>query len=109
MRRLLLILISGFVGLLLGVALVLFILGAPRAKPLPGVAVQTPDPGGDPPGTAVVVLDEKFFDVLLASVFRDLGSPSFPLELTLDERGRMNDSTPTLLPAAMQDQCPDIV
>src|SRR5207248_1025329 len=91
------------------VALVLFILGAPRAKPLPGVAVQAPDPGGDPPGTAIVTLDEKFFGALLASVFRDLGSPSFPLELTSLERGMTNDSTLMLLPAAMQDQCPDIV
>ncbi|MDQ3819526.1 MAG: hypothetical protein M3362_17865 [Acidobacteriota bacterium] len=109
MRRLLLILISGFVGLLLGVALVLFILGAPRAKPLPGEVVKAPEAGGDPPGTAVITLDEKFFDALLASVFRDLGPPSFPLELTMGEPGTMNDSSPRLLPAAMQDQCPDIV
>jgi len=109
MRRLLLILISGLVGLVLGVALVLFILGAPRAKPLPGVAVKAPDAGGDPPGTAIITLDEKFFDVLLASIFRDLGPPSIPLELTSDERGTMTDSNAKVLHAAMQDQCPDIV
>lgn len=107
MRRVLLILISGFVGLLLGVALVLFILGAPKAKPLPGEMVKAPDAGGDPPGTVVITLDENFFNTLLASVFRDLGPPSFPLELTMDERGTA--STVKILHAAMQDQCPDVV
>ena|SRR5947209_14819978 len=105
MRRLLLILISGFVGLLLGVALVLFILGAPRAKPLPGVAVQAPDPGGDPPGTAVVTLDEKFFDSVLGAIFRDLGAPSLPLELTTARNPL--DASPRMIAATMQDQCPD--
>ncbi|HEX8920313.1 MAG TPA: hypothetical protein VF766_02475, partial [Pyrinomonadaceae bacterium] len=80
-------LITGVIGLVLGALIVLFLLGAPKAKPLPGLPVQAPDPNGDAPGTAVITLDEKFFDALLASVFRDLGQPSFPLELTMMERG----------------------
>jgi hypothetical protein len=70
-------------GLVLGGALVFFLfVGAPRAKPLPGSVVKPPEQGGDPPGTALVTLDEKFFDALLATIFRDLGAPSFPLQFT---------------------------
>jgi hypothetical protein len=58
----------------------LFFTGAPRAKPLPGSPVTAPD-GASPPGTAVVVLDERFFDAVLAPIFRDMNAPSFPLKL----------------------------
>ena len=101
--RYLLAVITGVVGLALGALLVLFLVGAAKPKALPGEPVQAPAPGGDPPGTAVVTLDEKFFDPLLGTVFRDLGPPSFPLELA------MNDSSPTLIPAAFQNDCPDTV
>jgi hypothetical protein len=68
-------------GLVIGGALVFFLfVGAPRAKPLPGSVVKPPEPGGDPPGTALVTLDEKFFDALLSTIFRDLGAPTFPLQ-----------------------------
>jgi len=40
--------------------------------------VRAPDPGGPPPGTAVVELDEQFFGALLDSIFRDLNKPTFP-------------------------------
>jgi hypothetical protein len=96
-------------GLILGAVLMLFFLGAPKAKPLPGQLVQAPDPQGDPPGTVIVTLDEKFFDPLLATIFRDLGAPSFPLELTRMERNPADDSTPRLLDVAMQNECPDLV
>jgi hypothetical protein len=102
-------LITGLVGLVLGALVVLFLLGAPKAKPLPGQPVQAPDAAGDPPGTAVITLDEKFFDALLASIFRDLGSPSFPLELTMMERDAINGSPFDVIPAALQDDCPDQV
>jgi hypothetical protein len=70
-------------GLVAGAALVFFLfVGAPRAKPLPGSVIKPPEQGGDPPGTALVTLDEKFFDTLLATIFRDLGQPSFPLQFT---------------------------
>lgn len=108
MRRYLLALITGVVGLIVGVLLVLFLIGSPKAKPLPGRPVQAPDPGGDPPGTAVIMLDEKFFDTVLSTIFRDLGGPSFPLELTMDGNS-LDGSKPRMIPAAMQEQCPDQV
>ncbi len=103
--------ITGVVGLVLGAVLVLLLVGAAKPKALPGQPVQAPAPGGDPPGTAVITLDEKFFDPLLGTLFRDLGPPSFPLDLAL-----MNDApevglTPAaqLLPAAFQGDCADTV
>jgi hypothetical protein len=96
-------------GLILGALLVLFFLGSPKAKPLPGTLVRAPDPQGDPPGTVIVALDEKFFDPLLATIFRDLGSPSFPLELTMMDSIPSDGSQPTLQRAAMQNECPDLV
>lgn len=68
------------IGLLLGGALVFVLfVGAPRAKNLAGLPVRPPAEGGDAPGTAVLVLDEAFFDQLLGTIFRDLGAPKFPL------------------------------
>lgn len=102
--------ITGIVGLVLGALIVLFILGAPKAKPLPGLPVQAPDKGGDPPGTATVTLDEKFFDALLGSIFRDLGTPSFPLEISRLETAPLRDGSASFVPASMmQNDCPDIV
>jgi hypothetical protein len=69
-------------GVIVGAVLVfLFFTGAPRATPLPGTPVTPPDQGGTPPGTAVVVLDERFFEAVLAPIFRDMNAPSFPLKL----------------------------
>src|ERR1044071_292179 len=107
--RYLLAVITGVVGLALGALLVLFLVGAAKPKALPGEPVQAPAPGGDPPGTAVVTLDEKFFDPLLGTVFRDLGPPSFPLELAMMERAPLDDSLPMVIPAAFQNDCPDTV
>jgi hypothetical protein len=100
-------LITGIVGLVLGALIVLFLLGAPKAKPLPGLPVQAPDPAGDPPGTAVITLDEKFFDALLGTIFRDLGQPSFPLELTKLEQSLFDDSMLNTIPVVLQNDCPD--
>jgi hypothetical protein len=69
-------------GVIVGAVLVfLFFTGAPRAKPLPGSPVTQPDKSGSPPGTAVVVLDERFFDAVLSPIFKDMNAPSFPLKL----------------------------
>jgi hypothetical protein len=62
-----------------GVGAYFLFVGAPRAGKPPGEAVRTPDAGGPPPGTAVVELDEQFFNTLLGSVFRDVGQPAFRL------------------------------
>ncbi|MEP6743497.1 MAG: hypothetical protein ABJB61_13445 [bacterium] len=78
MRYLLLLL----VGLIVGAAATIFFLGSPRAKAIPGVKVQAPAAGGDPPSTVVVSMNSGFLDEMLASVFRDLGPPSFNLSQT---------------------------
>jgi hypothetical protein len=66
---------------LLGAALTFYIfVGAPRMKQAQtGAPLQAPDAAGDPPGTAVLTLDEKFFDTLLSTIFRDLNAPAFRL------------------------------
>src|SRR4051812_597784 len=70
-------------GLLVGAVLVYFLLGgAPRAGLLPGVPLKCPDQGGDPPGTAIVTLDERFFDPIFAAIFRDLSPPTIPLQFS---------------------------
>ena len=67
-------------GAILGGALVwFFFLGAPRVKPLAGAPVRAPDPAGDPPGTAVLKLDEQFFSTLLGTMFKELDAPTFKL------------------------------
>lgn len=67
-------------GLLVGGALVYFLfVGAPRAGQAPGVAVGAPAAGGPPPGTAVVELNEQFFNELLGTIFQELGQPAFRL------------------------------
>ena len=67
-------------GILLGAgAVYFFLVGAPAAKPMPGAAVVAPDPNNPAPGTAVITLDQPFFDELLTSIFTDLGTPAFPL------------------------------
>jgi hypothetical protein len=69
-------------GLVVGGAATIFFLGTPRAKAIPGAKVQAPAAGGDPPSTVVVSLNSGFLDEMLASVFRDLGPPSFNLSQT---------------------------
>jgi hypothetical protein len=66
-------------GVLLGGAAAYFLfVGAPHTGKLKGQPVRAPDPGGPPPGTAVIELDEQFFGALLDSIFRDLNKPAFP-------------------------------
>lgn len=66
-------------GVLLGgVGAYFLFVGAPRTGAVKGVALSAPGPGGPPPGTAVVELDEQFFGALLDSIFRDLDKPAFP-------------------------------
>lgn len=77
-------------GVVLGGALVYFLfVGTPRTKQTPGEAVRAPEASGPPPGTAVVELDEPFFNTLLGKIFSDLGQPTF----------RLADGGPRLMPA----------
>lgn len=98
-------------GVVVGALLVFFLLvGAPGAGRLPGTPVKPPEPGGDPPGTALVVLDEKFFDTVLATIFRDMDAPSFPLQLTKNlEDGLSNDGRAPVVLTNFQNGCPSAV
>jgi hypothetical protein len=70
--------ITLLVGLVLGAAISIFLLGVPRAKTLPGTRVGPPT--GEPPANTVVIsVPDEFLDNLLTTVFRDLGPPSFNL------------------------------
>src|SRR3954469_18503631 len=72
-------------GLLVGGAgAYFFFVGAPHARLPKGEVVRAPDASGPPPGTAVVELDEQFFNTLLASIFKDLGKPAFPPAASAD-------------------------
>ena len=66
-------------GVLLGGGAAIFFLGAPPARSAPGVAVKSPDQGGDPPGTVVITLNQGFVDAILATTFSGLGPPTFQL------------------------------
>jgi hypothetical protein len=76
MIRNLLILIG---GLLLGAIATAYFLGASRTGTLPGTPLKPPDAGGDTTGTVSVTVDEKFFDSLLGTIFRQLGPPQLKL------------------------------
>jgi hypothetical protein len=78
------------VGFVIGAAAAIFFLGVPSAKAIPGVAVQAPPPGGDPPGTVVVSISDSFLNEMLGTVFRDLGPPSFKLANNIAEPGSAN-------------------
>ena len=69
-------------GLVVGGAATIFFLGSPRAKAIPGAKVQAPAAGGDPRSTVVMSVSSGLLDEMLASLFRDLGPPSFNLSQT---------------------------
>jgi hypothetical protein len=77
-------------GLVVGAAAAIFLLGVPSAKAIPGAVVQAPAAGGDPPGTVVVSISDTFLNGLLGTVFRDLGPPSFKLASNAAEPGSAN-------------------
>jgi len=66
-------------GLIVGAGAAVFFLGIPRAKSTPGTQVQAPESSGDPAGTVIVTLTNGFFQTFLATIFQDLGAPSFQL------------------------------
>jgi hypothetical protein len=91
-------------GIVLGGGGAIYFLGTPRAHKSPGTAVLKPAPGGDAPGTIVMALDDKFFDQVLGSIFRDLGSPSFKLSRNDDQA---TDSP--MRPAVFQSGCTNFI
>ncbi len=82
MIRNLLILIA---GLLIGAIATAYFLGASRGHALPGVPVRPPDPNVQTTGTVAVTVDEKFFDSLLGTIFRQLGPPQLKLSQMQNE------------------------
>lgn len=93
-----------FLGLVIGAGAAIFFLGVPSAKAIPGTRVSAPAPGGDPPGTVVVSINDSFFEGLLGTVFRDLGPPTFKLA-GLDERA----GVPSFQQTAFQGGCANSV
>lgn len=87
------------VGALVGAGVAIFFLGVPRARSVPGVKVTAPNPGGDPPGSVVVSLDQGFVDAVLATTFSGLGTPTFNLG-----KLRTSDSD-RVIPANFQSGC----
>lgn len=98
-------------GVVVGALLVFFLLvGAPSASRMPGTPVKPPEQGGDPPGTALVVLDEKFFGAVLSTIFRDMNAPSFPLQLTKNfESSQSGDARAPFVLTSFQNECPSAV
>ena len=75
--------LGAVLGLVIGGVLVLYFFGgAPRAAAVPGNPIQPPDAAGLPDGTAVVVLNQQFFNTVFGTIFRDMNAPAFPLNLT---------------------------
>ena len=94
-------------GIILGSGGAVYLLGTPRAHALPGTALQAPPQGGDAPGTAVVALDDKFFDQVLGSIFRDLGPPSF--QLSRNENAITDATDSPMHPAIFQSGCTNAI
>ena len=92
------------IGLVLGALLAVFLLGIPRAKSRPGVAVTAPDPAGDPAGTVVVSLNSGFVSGLLGTIFKDLGAPSFHLA-----RNEPASGSAIMSEAALQQGCTNTI
>lgn len=89
-------------GILLGAGVAVFFLGTPSAKALPGQPVQAPSPGGPPPGTVVIALEQSFVDAVLATTFNGLGTPTFQLGQTQNGVERIEN-------AALQSGCTNTI
>jgi len=100
MTRNLLILVG---GLLLGAIATAYFLGAPKGQALPGVPVRPPDANADSSGTVAVTVDEKFFDSLLGTIFRQLGPPQLKLSQN------QNQEQAPIRPVAFQNSCSDVL
>lgn len=91
-------------GLLLGGGTAVFFLGYRGTRSAPGAPIKSPDAGGEAATTAVIELPDRFLNELLATMFRDLGPPSFRLA-----QGPGTDSTPTIQQIAFQEGCTNAI
>jgi len=98
MKRSLFILIA---GLLLGGIGTAYFLGAPRSRNMPGIPVGPPDSGTGTSGTVTVTIDEKFFDSVLGTIFRQLGPPQLQLS--------QNQPPPQPSPAPSANACSSVL
>ncbi len=81
------------IGLLLGGVLTFYLfVGVPKAAQVPGTPIQPPDANETPAGTAQIVLKQEFFNNVLQTIFRDMNAPSFPLNLTGEDRTQNNET-----------------
>ncbi len=80
MGRFLLFLFGALLGAVAGGGLIFYLyVGAPRAATKPaGEPIKAPDATA-PGGTAVVVLNQDFFNTVLTAIFRDINAPAFQL------------------------------
>ena len=93
MRRLV---VGILIGIVVGGVLTYFVfIGTPQSNTRPGELVKTPDPSGVPPGTAQLVIRKELLNAALASIFKDLRPPTFPLGAASDANCA---STITILP-----------
>ena len=90
-------------GLLLGAIATAYFLGAPKGQALPGTPVKPPDANADSSGTVAVTVDEKFFDSLLGTIFRQLGPPQLKLSQN------QNQEQAPIRPVAFQNSCSDVL
>ncbi len=83
MSKAIVFILGAILGLIIGGAVVFYsFVGVPRAAQLPGEPIKAPEQNGIPAGTAIVVLNQQFFDTILSTIFRDMNAPAFPLNLT---------------------------
>ncbi len=91
-------------GLVVGAVATVYVLGVPSARATPGAHVEAPSPEGDPPATVVVSISDSLIDEMLATIFRDLGPPSFKLA-----GNNVPPSSADIQPAAFQGGCANSV
>jgi hypothetical protein len=92
--------IGAVVGLIVGGVVMFYMFaGVPGATQRPGAPIQAPDPAKKG-GTAQIVLRQDLFNEVLATIFRDMKSPTF--QLAVDNIPA--DTTPRIEAAAFQAQ-----
>jgi hypothetical protein len=105
MNRILVFILGAILGMLVGGGAIFYYLGgvpSATSKP-PGEPILAPDPNGSPAGTASVQLNQQFFDTVLATIFRDMNAPAFPLNLTGQNHSE-NSAEPAKI-AFLQNDC----
>jgi hypothetical protein len=86
--------LGAIIGLILGGGLIYYLfVGTPQALEKPGELIQKPAAENASPGTAQIVLKEEFFNTVLQTIFVEMESPSFPLNLSTNQPSSEDAST----------------